>query len=766
MDKIRNWPVPIKALTLMVFLTSICLMSISIFSIQQMHTNHIKQLRLVNQQQTYWEIKSVYMKAHYYFILTLETKDSRFKTLYHEEEKRCQELIKGGLTKKFTISSGSTGSNLFYIDSIYEEIIEQENSLLTSINANSIQNAASIELFGDNSNYKDLHQSLLYHLEKEFITTSSLYSFRETIKELCYYNDILRLIISIALIKGNQEYVELYNVIEGELSRTINKMNQFTYWITPEHVDEIEETHINIVFMERHALIRSRYTDQNDAYYLLYSDEYKAVLNKNKVLLSELEEQLAMEYEGQRSSERNRVILELCGLCVIVILLLFTWSFVLRSSLKWHKKLNSYNKKLKEFNRNLEKRVAKTTEKIYRQTITDDITGLPNGVQLKSELDKNKWQTTILLNIDDFTNIKGAFGPETAVIVLKKLSRRIQSVCSEDCTLFKLSSDEFVLLCRNNISCKNLIKEVEHASNNPPIRIQGIPMHVSYGIGIVVDEKENNLGKANLAMLKSKRKGPGSVSFYKKSLDAAASYKQNIKWVKIVHTALLNGDIVPFYQGIMNNATQTIDRFECLVRLKGKNSYIAPHHFIKPAQKAGLLPKITRTMIRKCFAYFKDNNFLFSINIGSEDLRDSKFIRFLKTQINETKIDPRRVSFEILESSSYDNPRSFYIHLKTLQEIGFKIAIDDFGSAYSNFARVVEQQIDYIKIDGSFIRNIHKDVNSYEVAKSITDFAHNIHAKVIAEYVHNEEVQKVIQSIGIDFSQGYYFSKPKKSILF
>lgn len=117
-----------------------------------------------------------------------------------------------------------------------------------------------------------------------------------------------------------------------------------------------------------------------------------------------------------------------------------------------------------------------------------------------------------------------------------------------------------------------------------------------------------------------------------------------------------------------------------------------------------------------------------------------------------------------VQSTSYGSSRSFLSNLKGLKELGCSIAIDDFGSAYSNFARVAEQNIDYIKIDGAFIKNIHKDRKSFEIVKSITDFAHNIHAKVIAEYVHCRDVQNVILNLGIDYSQGYLFSRPRKNI--
>jgi EAL domain-containing protein (putative c-di-GMP-specific phosphodiesterase class I) len=165
-------------------------------------------------------------------------------------------------------------------------------------------------------------------------------------------------------------------------------------------------------------------------------------------------------------------------------------------------------------------------------------------------------------------------------------------------------------------------------------------------------------------------------------------------------------------------------------------------------------------MIEKSFDYFKDRTESFSINISEYDLNDGYLGDFLKRAVETSGIDPSRVVLEVLEGISAHGAEKSLDQLMAFKELGFGLAIDDFGAQNSNFERVHRLQVDYIKIDGSFIKQIHEDSNSFCVAKTIADFSKSIGAEVIAEYVHNESVQEKILELGIDYSQGYYFSQP------
>ena len=150
-----------------------------------------------------------------------------------------------------------------------------------------------------------------------------------------------------------------------------------------------------------------------------------------------------------------------------------------------------------------------------------------------------------------------------------------------------------------------------------------------------------------------------------------------------------------------------------------------------------------------------------TINLSFKDILNYEFIDYLNNALEKLKFEDRnRLVFEILESenlSDYDFLEEFVLKYKKL---GIKIAIDDFGSGYSNFIRIIRLKPDYLKIDGSLIKNIDKDNNSYEIVKSIIAFSKTLNIKTIAEYVHSEEIFNLLLELGVDEFQGYYFGKP------
>jgi EAL domain-containing protein (putative c-di-GMP-specific phosphodiesterase class I) len=159
------------------------------------------------------------------------------------------------------------------------------------------------------------------------------------------------------------------------------------------------------------------------------------------------------------------------------------------------------------------------------------------------------------------------------------------------------------------------------------------------------------------------------------------------------------------------------------------------------------------------------NNYEFSINITEDDLAENYLNEYLNEKISFYKIDSKRIILEILEGVSSNSKKNHIKQLNQLKKNGFKIAIDDFGTEYSNFERILDLDIDYIKIDAKYIKDIDTNKRSYEIVRAISFFAKNVNIPCIAEFVHNESVQKTIKDLGIAHSQGYYFSQPRKELI-
>jgi len=185
---------------------------------------------------------------------------------------------------------------------------------------------------------------------------------------------------------------------------------------------------------------------------------------------------------------------------------------------------------------------------------------------------------------------------------------------------------------------------------------------------------------------------------------------------------------------------------------------------MEAAKLTGMLSYVTKSVIEQSCEKFKNNHYEFSINVTNYDLHLDYLEDFLIRNLAKHSIEPSRVVLEILEDITTLNESNILEQLHSLRNRGFKIAIDDFGSESSNFSRLLEFSPDYLKIDGSFIKNILSDEKSRIITEAIVLLAHKSSIKVIAEFVHNEAVQNKIKELGIDYSQGYFFSEPRRDL--
>ena len=158
---------------------------------------------------------------------------------------------------------------------------------------------------------------------------------------------------------------------------------------------------------------------------------------------------------------------------------------------------------------------------------------------------------------------------------------------------------------------------------------------------------------------------------------------------------------------------------------------------------------------------FKNRDELVSVNLCAEDITNMKTQAFIKEKISEF-VNPQRIVFELVESEDMHSLLELNDFISYLKSTGAKIAIDDFGTGYSNFAYLMDLEPDYLKIDGSLIKNIDHDQRSYNIVKTIVTFARSLNIKVIAEFVHSEEVLEVCKELNIDEFQGFYFSEPSE----
>ncbi len=236
---------------------------------------------------------------------------------------------------------------------------------------------------------------------------------------------------------------------------------------------------------------------------------------------------------------------------------------------------------------------------------------------------------------------------------------------------------------------------------------------------------------------------------------------KNMKMLKVVEYALKNNNVISYFQPIFDNKSGKIIKFEALVRIRGEDGKIlTPFFFLEIAKKAGLYGKITLKMIENCFEIYQKYKIPISINLSPSDiLRD--FIREkIIYSLKESKINKGDITFELLEDEIVKFPHLLREFFDEVISLNGSIAIDDFGSGYSNFSRIIEAKADIVKLDGSLIMGIENDITKQYIVESIVHFAKKENIRVVAEFVENREILNTIKKLGVSCSQGYYYSPP------
>jgi len=370
----------------------------------------------------------------------------------------------------------------------------------------------------------------------------------------------------------------------------------------------------------------------------------------------------------------------------------------------------------------------------------------------------------ILLNVNNFNYINTAYGFDVGDKLLIKISGLLSKFSAD--SKYRINSDEFALLYERRIDIKDEINKIQNYFYDNEVIIDNIALNISFTYGAAYGNKDLHRHCA-LALKQAKENGKNHFHIYSADKDTIkhSSRESFIETNNLLHEALSNDYLIPFFQGIYDNKTGKITKYEVLARIKFHEEIISPYRFLEPARLSGTLPEITKIMINKSFKIMKTNEYEFSINITEDDLSRNYLIDYLIQKEKEYTIEPTRVTLEILEGISATGKRDNLEQLKILKKRGYSIAIDDFGIEYSNFERILDLDIDYLKIDARYIKDIDTNSKSYEITNAISFFAKNANILCIAEFVHSESVQNIIKKLGIDFSQGYYFSEPSENLI-
>ena len=409
-------------------------------------------------------------------------------------------------------------------------------------------------------------------------------------------------------------------------------------------------------------------------------------------------------------------------------------------------------------------------KKLIEEQFIDELTLLPNRQKLLKDLKDNKIQKIAMININSFRDINNFYGFEAGDLVLKKFSQILLDKISTNINLdlYRVANDVFAICTKNKDNLKEIrdicTNIIEHFSLNP-ILINNNSFYLSISIGVARNCKDsavqnNLLSKAEYALRMAKKRDI-SILFLDENIELYNKLKENKKLIEELKNALISNNLLIYGQKLINNISKK-EKYEILMRVKLEDgSILTPYSFLKEAKKAKLYLGMTRMLVKKACEYFKGKDIDFNLNLTLEDIKDQYTMDFIVNAMEKTNT-AKQITFEIVESEGIESFTEVSNFIKKAKKLGCKIAIDDFGTGYSNFEYIIKLDVDYIKIDGSLIKNINTDNNLYLTVQTIVGFAKALKIKTVAEFVHNEEVLNCVKNLDIDYSQGFFIDEPKE----
>jgi EAL domain-containing protein (putative c-di-GMP-specific phosphodiesterase class I) len=413
----------------------------------------------------------------------------------------------------------------------------------------------------------------------------------------------------------------------------------------------------------------------------------------------------------------------------------------------------SINPSLK-FNHSLNKKTLIHTNIIYPEE------------QLNDYLHEEEESILLLIKIEEFKYIKYSYNEATIRNLQQLFAIELLKYMPQECNFSKiylLNNGKFAFVKKYNSfideeSMSKSLQSFQSIVNQKKIKIAMVDYTLSIVSSLAYGEDSFLNAEIGLKrILKSKKQFVVATNFLKKENEDC---NKKLNEFNMLKEAIESYNIISHFQPIINNKTLKIEKYESLVRLIDKNgNIISPYHFLETAKEGKYYHEITSIVLRNSFRALFNSDIKISINLSALDMEDTKTKDEFFILLEKYKTEAHRITIELVEDEKIKNIEETQEFIKEIKKYGVKIALDDFGKGLSNFTRIRAYQPDYIKIDGSLIRNIEHDTFSQDLVQTIVFFAKKRNIKTIAEFVESENIFNILCDMGVDYSQGHYFGK-------
>ncbi len=425
------------------------------------------------------------------------------------------------------------------------------------------------------------------------------------------------------------------------------------------------------------------------------------------------------------------------------------------------------------------------SKQLSYQASHDLLTGLANRYEFERKLQEaiddsvaqNRSHCLAYIDLDHFKLVNDSCGHIAGDALLKQFSSELKANMRSADTLARLGGDEFAILFMgcNLDKARLILDEIQNFVREYRFRFDEKMFTVGASIGLTEISPDQTLniselvGIADAACYKAKNAGGNRVYEYFPKVEDLKQKSQQLDWLTRINLGLESNQFTLYMQRI-ESLKGTKPHCEILIRMKGEGGKIySPGVFLPVAERYKLMPKIDRWVVAETFAILASKGesfpYVCAINISGQTLSDGQFLDFVIDKIEQFSINPQSICFEITETAVISNLDKAKHFIQSLRDIGCGFSLDDFGSGLSSFGYLKNLEVDFLKIDGMFIKSIASNNVDRALVDSINNIGHVMQLKTIAEFVENDEILSILKEIGVDFVQGYGVAVPEPFLM-
>lgn len=421
-------------------------------------------------------------------------------------------------------------------------------------------------------------------------------------------------------------------------------------------------------------------------------------------------------------------------------------------------------------------RLSPINEKLAYLTTPDLLTHVKNRYFLEDALNeaisqaknKNILSAVLLIDLDNFRFINDTYGHSVGDEVLIKVLELMRKCLNDSSIIARLGGDEFAILLKwtDIEKAVDTAEQIRQVIEKTDIELSSeIIINITISVGVIeVDSlltTQKVLSFADTALYSAKESGKNTVKIIE-SKDDKTRLCEFSKTIELIKKAIKDNRFTLFYQPIIKVRGQ-IMHYEALIRMfDEKNAVIPPNLFIPVAERFGLMSQIDRWVVRNVIRTLEKNQYIsVFINLSGQSLGDKALLSFIEESIKNSKIEPANLGFEITETSAIRDLSQSEKWIRRIKQLGCKFALDDFGVGFSSFSYLSNLPVDYLKIDGSFVKSLDKDPTQKALIQAMNAVAHALGKQTIAEFVESQDILCILQDLNVDCGQGYYIGRPE-----